>query len=60
MKIRSLQNVLCIAMLTIFLAQQTSQAEVPVDENETVFAYRSFVNRGISGYLFPGGPVGYS
>jgi hypothetical protein len=56
MKIKSLQNVLCV-ILAIFAAQQTSQAEEPVSSGisgQTLFAYRSsfwaFVRDSLLGY----------
>ena len=44
MKIKFLQNVLCVVMLAILGAEQTSQAEEPVSAGapaQTLFAYRS-------------------
>ena len=44
MKIKSLEKALCVVMLSIFAAQQTSPAEEPVSEGtpaQTLFAYRS-------------------
>ncbi len=44
MKIKSLQNALCVVMLVTVAAEQTSQAEEPVSagtQAQTLFAYRS-------------------
>ena len=59
MKIKSLQNVLCVVMLAILPAQQISRAEEPVSLGtpaQTLFAYRGSLGARLHAALF-GDPV---
>ena len=55
MKIKFLQNVLCVVMLAILPVQQISQAEEPVSAGapaQTLFAYRSSLGARLHDSLF--------
>ena len=59
MQVRTLERALCIVLFGLGVTQGTSRAEEMVSKDagtETVFAYRSFSDRGLVGYLFPSGP----
>jgi hypothetical protein len=57
-QVKQLEKALCIVLLGLGLTQGSSSAQQIISKEagtETVFAYRSFSNRGLGGYLFPNG-----
>jgi hypothetical protein len=62
-QVKQLEKALCIVLLGLGLTQGTSSAQQIISKEagtETVFAYRSFSNRGLAGYLFPKKPFTHS